>query len=73
MSRALFPRVSPRTRPRPKPSAKLPPLKVALYQDGTFAKFVELPDPRTEFIEALNRDASRWGMSAEPVTEGGGK
>jgi len=71
MSRASFPRVAPRTRPKPPRSAKLPPLLVAIYQDGTFAKYVEIPDPRDGFVREFNEQSAQFGMSAEPVTEGG--
>lgn len=65
-----YPRVAPRTRPKPAASkaVKLPPLCCAIYQNGKLIGINEQPDPRAAFAAAFNHQGDGFGYSAKPIT-----
>ena len=69
MSRSHFPRVAARTRPKPPPAIKLPPLQVGVYEFGELVRVHEIPDPRIAFCRVMNHDFGDLGMSARPLGE----
>ena len=52
---------------------KLPMLQTAIFTDGKFSHIDKQPDPRVLLCTIFNRDYGKFGMSAQPVTEGGAK
>jgi hypothetical protein len=61
-----FPRVAARTRPKPPPAIKLPPLHVGLYDtDGELVRTIDIPDPRVGFCREWMTLNS--GLEARPL------
>jgi hypothetical protein len=50
-----------------KETAKMEPLKVAIYNGDECLKIEEIPDPREFYIDFFNEQAERYGYHAAPA------